>query len=179
MEQNKNELIKLENVIETFSPSRMIRTHKHIQTIANASDSESMALSGLAKACGEDSIQALVELHLWSLYDSIGQLEKVKEIQIVEMATEIMSSYYWFKMEDIYLIFRMAKRGEFGQIYGTLSMLDILGWFAKYDDQRTALFVERSTAHRHTDHSPRSSQRDSDAMHLARLTDFTNKTKKS
>lgn len=167
---NKNELIKREQVIESFSPTKMVRTHKHIKSIANVLETQSPAISGLAKTLDEDSVLALIELHLWQLNESMNLNNKLTEMQIIEIAIEIMSNYYYLKMEDIYLIFRKAKMGEYGKLFSSLSMIDIFTWFSTYDAQRTEIFVNENTKHvGRIDESNRTATKDKEAYALHKI----------
>lgn len=172
----KNEMMKPEDIIRVYQPTAMVKTHSHIKTIQDVVKSDGIALSGLSKDIGRDRIQALIELHIWQLNSTMNLQNKLNETQVMEIAIEIMSMYYYLTMEDIYLIFRKAKRGEWGKVYGSLSMIDIFEWFSKYDLQRTELYVNKNTEHRHTDSSPRSSEKEKEARHVSRLIDLKRKS---
>lgn len=174
----KNELVKADDVIRAYQPTEMLKTHSHIKTIQDAVKSNGSGLSKLTKDIGSDRIQALIELHIWQLNSTMNLQNKLNETQVMEIAIEIMSMYYYLTMEDIYLIFRKAKRGEWGKVYGSLSMIDVFEWFSKYDLQRTEFYVNKNTENRHNDSSPRSSEKDSEAMHIARLTNYSKDIKK-
>lgn len=172
-----NKLTKSETLLEAFSPMQMLKSHRHIKTIQDVVKTPSESLSGLCNLIDEDSVCALIELHLWKLNESMNLNNKLTEHQIIEISIEIVSNYYYLKMEDVFLIFRKAKLGHFGQLYSSLSMIDIFGWFDKYNVERTEYYIEMNTKDIHRDSSTRLSQKDSDAMHLARLMDFKNNLK--
>ena len=62
-------------------------------------------------------------------------------------------------MTEICFVLRKAKRGEYGQLCGVLNIVAILDWFNQYVEERTQVFINKSTQDRHNDHSLRSSDR--------------------
>tara|TARA_R110002153_G_scaffold189041_4_gene341901 strand:+ start:9229 stop:9792 length:564 start_codon:yes stop_codon:yes gene_type:complete len=177
--EQKYELAKREEVIRSFSPMVMLKTHRHIKTVQSVLETTSESLSVHSNGMGEDALLALIELHIWGLNESMNLNNKLKEMQVVEIALEIFNHYYYLKMEDIFLVFRRAKMGDYGKLYSSLSMIDIFSWFSKYDAERTELFIEKNTAHIHHDSSERNSTKDNDAFQLHKvMVDYKIDTKK-
>lgn len=165
----KNQIIKKEDKIKALTPLNMLKRCIDIKTVADVVKTDAMALSQLRNDLGKDSLLALLELHIWSLNESMNLNNKLSEFQVQEIATEILSIYYYLKVEDIYLIFRRAKRGEFGKVYGSLSMIDIFGWFEKYNEERTTYYINQNIENRHNDPTERTSEKDEKSYHIAKL----------
>tara|TARA_R110000744_G_scaffold87868_1_gene171462 strand:+ start:3021 stop:3578 length:558 start_codon:yes stop_codon:yes gene_type:complete len=170
----KNELVTSKEIVKAYQPMEMMRTHSHLKTVEDVVKNKGTALSGLSNTVGKDSLHALIEIHIWNLNSTMNLQNKLNEAQVMEIAVEIISMYYYLTMEDIYLIFRKAKRGEFGKVYGSLSMIDIFEWFTKYDNERTRVYVSESTKHKHNDSTTRTSEKNAKAHHIEQLIDFKN-----
>tara|TARA_R110000764_G_scaffold4073_3_gene16839 strand:- start:71 stop:631 length:561 start_codon:yes stop_codon:yes gene_type:complete len=164
-----------QEVIKKFQPMEMLKTHGHLKTVNDVVNEKGIALAGLVNNVGRDTLQAIVEVHIWNLNASMNLQNKLNEIQVVEIAMELMSLYYYLGMEDIFLVFRKAKRGEYGKIYGSLSMIDIFEWFNKYDQERMRIKINESTKHKHNDSTTRTSEKNAKAHHIDQLIDFKNK----
>jgi hypothetical protein len=171
----KNELVLAKEIIEKYQPNAMIKSHRNIKTISDIMKTENSGISALVKQVGEDKIQALIELHIWQLNSTMNLNNKLNETQVMEIAIEIMSIYFYLSIEDIFLVFRKAKRGEFGKVFGSLGMIDIFEWFKKYDEERTKSYIQSSTKNVSNDNSKRSSEKDSEAFHIAKLIHATKK----
>lgn len=63
--------------------------------------------------------------------------------QIEECAFYILDDYHYLKMVDFKLFFSDIKKGEYGQIYESLSISKILGWLKKYVINRSNLFEKQ------------------------------------
>ena len=68
----------------------------------------------------------------------------MNENQIYETAQMILDSYPYFTLADINLIFKKAKKGDFGQIYDRLDGQIIFSWFTKYNSLRCSESEEQS-----------------------------------
>jgi hypothetical protein len=56
--------------------------------------------------------------------------------QIKQTAMMILSDFYYFKIADINLVFNRAKRGMFGDLYGSLDGMKVYQWFDRYASER-------------------------------------------
>ena len=56
--------------------------------------------------------------------------------QIGEAANDVLEDYGYFHIEEVKYLLKRAVRSK--QIYGRLDYNVIMGWFAEYDDERTA-----------------------------------------
>lgn len=167
MEQNKNQIVKVnrEEFIAKYEPMRMVTEFRNIKSLPAAIEADPNGISYYAKHIGEDTILAVIELHLVSLNASVNVNNPLSKMQIKEIAIEILAIHYYLNMVEIQYVFRRAKRGEYGQLYGSLSMVNILSWFSQYAEERCAHYVNKNTADRTRDHSMRSEDREIWARH--------------
>tara|TARA_R110000772_G_scaffold51709_6_gene118604 strand:+ start:116 stop:664 length:549 start_codon:yes stop_codon:yes gene_type:complete len=154
-------LIKVDRnqFIEKYEPRQMLMQFREVNSIQKAIDCDGNGISYYSKHLGMDSVLAVIELHLISLNAAVNVNQHLNEYQIKEIAIEILSIHYHLNMVEIGLIFRKAKRGEYGKLYGVLNMVDILSWFSLYSEERAKLYIEKQMANRFKDDSMRSEDR--------------------
>lgn len=145
--------------IQKYDPAAMITSCRKVKTPAQAIEKDPNGVAFYAKHLGEDAIMAVIELHLIALNQSVNVGQPLTKFQIKEIAIEILSEFYYLSMVEINLIFRRAKRGDFGKLYGVLNMVDVLTWFREYSEERAAHFIQESTKHKQRDTSMRSEDR--------------------
>lgn len=64
--------------------------------------------------------------------------------QVDRIAQEVVQSYSVLTIADVFVIFRMAINGEFGDLYESLDVPKVLKWFAVYFDERCNTAAEQS-----------------------------------
>lgn len=155
------EIIKIDRqeFIQKYNPAQMLMAFREVNSIQKAIECDQNGISFYSKHLGMDSVLATIELHLVALNAAVNVKQQLNEFQCKEIAIEILSNYYYLNMVEIGLIFRRAKRGEFGKLYGVLNMVDILSWFAVYSEERAQLYIEKQMANRFKDDSMRSEDR--------------------
>ena len=167
----KNEITKNENqgfelvkinrkeFVTKYDPVQMLTSYRHIKTTEQAIKEDQNGIAFYCKHLGEDTILAVIELHLLALNQSVNVGQPLTKYQIKEISIEILSVFYYLSIVEICFILRKAKRGEFGQLYGALNIVAILDWFNQYTEQRAAIYIEKSTKHRQNNFSLRSEER--------------------
>lgn len=155
------DLIKIDKkeFIQKYEPSQMLVQFREVNSIQKAIECDSNGISFYAKHLGMDSVLAVIELHLVSLNAAVNVKQQLNEFQIKEIAIEILATHYYLNMVEIGYIFRKAKRGEYGKLYGVLNMVDILSWFSTYAEERVNLYINKQMANRFKDDSMRSEDR--------------------
>jgi hypothetical protein len=140
--------ITTESFVKLFSPEG-IAMNFNCNTIEKVLESDSNSIAYYRKVLNPDQVQAIIELHVLNLNASINVHTKLSPNQIKEIAREIMVCYYFMSIIEVSHVFRMARRGEFGAIDYALNMPDIMIWFQKYGEIRTAHFQKKSTNEAH------------------------------
>jgi len=157
----KSELIKIDKTefVQKFDPVKMLTDYKHIKTTAQAIEADPNGVAFYSKHIGEDTVMAIIELHLVALNMSVNVGQPLTKFQIKEIAIEILSIFYYLSVIEIAYVLRKAKRGDFGKLYGVLNMVDILTWFTMYSEERAKNYIEKSTRDTQRDDSMRSEDR--------------------
>lgn len=159
--KSSGEVVKFDAAayIQKYEPVQVLTSLQHIKTMEQAIEHDSNCVAYYSKQMGMDSVLALIELQLTALSESVNVGQPLTKYQIKEIALEIHSMFYFLSMAEICFIFRKAKRGEYGQLYGVLNIVAILDWFNQYAEERAQLFIQKSTKDLHNDHSLRSEER--------------------
>lgn len=153
-----SDLIKYtkENFLVKFEPNRMSKEIRTVKNVAEAIKADPNGLAFYRKQIGEDSVIAVIEMHLLSLAQSVNVHGKLSKFQNYEIASEIITLYYFMNMTEITYIFRKAKRGEYGPIKYALNMPEVLQWFAQYAEERVTHCMkqtEQSNKQRKSEHA--------------------------
>ena len=86
---------------------------------------------------GSKSVETLIKIHLVSLDAFLKQKNGLSKEEIELIAEEIMGMYGGaLNFADIHVIFRNAKIGKYGELYGNLSCMKIMKWFEEYFSER-------------------------------------------
>jgi len=133
-----------EEFVKKFEPMNMMKEFRSVNSIVKAVDSEVNSMAVQRKNYGEDTILAMIELHLLALNQSINVHEKLSPMQMVEISLEIVENYYFISFVEIAFVLKRAKSGYYGKINYSLNMPDVLSWFSQYAEERCQHFMNRS-----------------------------------
>jgi hypothetical protein len=142
----KNELVKFDKAafMAKYDPVQVLTGLRHIKTIDEAIEDDKNGISVYSKQMGPDAMHALIEIHLVALSESVNVGQPLTKYQCKEIAIEILAVYYFLSMTELCYVLRLAKRGEYGQLYGVLNIVSILDWFAQYTNQRIQIWQKKS-----------------------------------
>lgn len=101
------------------------------------------ALATLRRA-DEAALLKAVKTLIVALSDSLNLAHNLNEGQVVEITFLIAERYYYLKLEELVLVFKKAKMGEYGKTYNRLDVQIIFEWIDKYFcSEERALVLER------------------------------------
>lgn len=80
-----------------------------------------------------ENIYTSIELLLAQLEMSVNIGKNINEDQLAGIAKAIYSRYYKFSIEEVALVLRKGRQGDFGKLYDRLDEMIIMEWFEKYD----------------------------------------------
>lgn len=148
LQRQKNEIAIFTKAefLKEFEPMNMMRKFRSVNTLKKAVTENTGALSMHRKQLGEETIEAIIKLHLIALNQAVNVHEKLNDMQIFEITLEILERYYFMSMVEIAFVFKKAKTGEYGRINYALNMPDVLGWFDKYAEERCQYFMQLKTS---------------------------------
>ncbi len=98
----------------------------------------------MVRTYSEKQIEAYIKIWVIDLNESINLKRQLMEHQIDEIAFFIVSDFKNITIADIKVVFTNAKTGAYGELYESLSMDKILGWFRQYFDSRCNVAGARS-----------------------------------
>lgn len=137
-------IVNKEEFVRKFDPSSMMMEFRHVKSMTDAIQADNNSVAFYRKQFNEDTVLAVIEMHLLSLCTSLNVHEKLNELQIKEIALEIVTVYYHLSIVEIQHVFKRAKRGEFGRINYSINMPDVLSWFSKYAEERVQHFMNKA-----------------------------------
>lgn len=79
-----------------------------------------------------------------SLVESLNIAQSIKDSQMVEIVFLIADKYWFLKLEELVLIFKRAKMGEYGKTYNRLDVQIVFEWIESYlKSEERAIYFER------------------------------------
>lgn len=122
------------NPIEIIQAQSEVR----LQTAVNGT-----ALGTLKRQDKVQTQNAIANL-IANLVQSLNLGNTLNDAQVVEIVYLLMERYYYLKLEELILIFKKAKMGDYGKNYNRLDIQVIFEWIEMYysSDER-ALLLER------------------------------------
>jgi len=91
---------------------------------------------------GQNFVEGLICAWLMWLNKHLNLTKPMQEDSIVLTAQMIIKDYYYFKFEDISLIFTGILRGQYGELYEHLNTPKIITFFDSYAIKRSNLAEE-------------------------------------
>lgn len=132
-----------------LTPAVLSRELQHVRSVGDA-----LALASNRDLCpslaiirrdyGNEVIEDLIMAYLLQMRKMINAKRHLSDEQIEEIAFEVVNTYYYFTIADIYLVFKWAKLGKYGELYESIDMPKVMGWFERYDDVRTQTATQES-----------------------------------
>lgn len=136
---------------QTFSAAWNHYSSLQLRTVSECILSSAPTVGAVIRSHGIEMIRASVEGCIVSLCEFLNiPRANMTESQIRQTAELSVDEYRNLTISDIMLIFRRAKLGQWGEIYGRIDGQMILGWFSEYFEERCeeAARLSQSEAHR-------------------------------
>ncbi len=131
-----------------YSPRTSIVGLKKVNTVSLCFNSDTPSLAELKKDNGEDKVLSLLEIWILDINDFFNVNNKMKPGQIKETAIMVLQDFYYLKIADLNFVFTNAKKGKYGNLYGSLDGSKIYQWFSEHDNERAGVvYRERLKEH--------------------------------
>lgn len=119
-----------------YAPNKVKRDLANVKTIRQALSVQTPSIYELKRTYGAEKVEAYIKIWLIQLNELLNTSRALNEAQIDETAFMIVSEFGNVSIADVNIIFKKAKMGEYGDLYGTLSIDKILRWFGDYFNDR-------------------------------------------
>ena len=119
---------------------------RNINTPAQVFATNLPTIGSVKKVYGDNFAQAYLETWIINISEFLNIGKGMNGNQVYETAQMVLDDYPYFTLADINLVFKKAKKGEFGQIYDRLDGQIILSWFSKYNQMRCSEAEEQSVS---------------------------------
>jgi len=124
--------------IQKYMPEKIIFDLKHVKTVPECIKSNTPALAELQKSQGEDKTLTLLEIWIVDINKFLNMNNKMTPVQIKQTALMVLQDFYYFRIADINYLFTQAKKGKYGELYGSIDGSKIYKWFERHDKERAA-----------------------------------------
>lgn len=137
------------NLPSVLEPDSLKRELQHVRSVGDAlalaSDRDKYpSLAVIRRDHGAEVIEDLIMAYLVDLREKINAKRHLTDEQIEEIAFEVVGLFYHFTIADIHLVFKWAKLGKYGELYESIDMPKVMGWFDTYDNARTNTATQES-----------------------------------
>lgn len=88
-------------------------------------------------------LELIVSLMIELLASSLNAANTLNDTQVDECTLLIIEKYWMLRPEEILLVFKKAKLGEYGTDYNRLDIMTICKWLNRYIDEERTPFFER------------------------------------
>jgi len=96
------------------------------------------------RAFGKEEVVRQIVKWLIELNEMMDLNKPMTNAQILMTAQMIMEDYYYLKSTDLALFFTRIIKGEFGEMYESLSITKIMSWLAIYSEERMNIGAQES-----------------------------------
>lgn len=139
--ENRKQIIQLS---EKSSESLLVNNYlsNKIKTVDQARKAKVPTLAAMSRtvqdgrAFGKEEVVRQIVKWLIELNEMMDLNKPMTNAQILMTAQMIMEDYYYLKSTDLALFFTRIIKGEFGEMYESLSITKIMSWLAIYSEER-------------------------------------------
>jgi len=139
--ENRKQIIQLS---EKSSDSLLVNNYlsNKIKTVDQARKAKVPTLAAMSRtvqdgrAFGKEEVVRQIVKWLIELNEMMDLNKPMTNAQILMTAQMIMEDYYYLKSTDLALFFTKIIKGEFGEMYESLSITKIMSWLAIYSEER-------------------------------------------
>ena len=143
LKKEKSAIVTSKELLTIYAPKALGKHYCHVHTVSQALDAGSHGLGQLNRELGTQRVEALIKIQMVYLNELLALKRPLNEIQIDEIASEVVTTYYHLTMADVHVIMRRARTGQYGEFFESLTMPKVLGWFAKYFEERCEVAAQR------------------------------------
>lgn len=117
---------------------------RNVKDALALSHKEFPPLAVLRKDFGSQKVEIIIKLYLAELCELVNLKRSLTERQIDVIAAEVVAAFWQLTIADIHVIFRMARNGDFGEMYEALDVPKVMKWFRDYFSERCEAAAYRS-----------------------------------
>jgi len=147
--ENQKQIIQLS---KKSSDSLLVNNYltNKIKTVDDARKAKVPTLAAMSRtvedgrAFGKEEVVRQIVKWLIELNEMMDLNKPMTNAQILMTAQMIMEDYYYLKSTDLALFFTRIIKGEFGEMYESLSITKIMSWLAIYSEERMNIGAQES-----------------------------------
>jgi hypothetical protein len=120
-----------------YEPTRTMVELSKIKNVDLCLASKTPTLAELRKEGSEDEVLTMLQLWIIDIGEFFNFNNKMNPAQIKQASVMVLQDFYYFKIADINYIFNSAKKGRYGEMYGSIDGSKIYKWFEMHDIERS------------------------------------------
>lgn len=138
--------MNLPTCLQIYSPNNLFETFCDVATVEQALATKAPSMLQLSKTdgCTRKQVFGLLQLHLMLLSHNSKVKQGLSKMEVDMLASDIMRDFFFLTFADINVVFKRFYHGEYGQLYGSLSVSDVYQWFSRYANERCDTAAEQS-----------------------------------
>jgi len=146
VKRQSTELVKYnkEQFLKEFAPRTCMVQLRNITTLEMAVKSDLNQLATLVKQFDRDFVISYLQLWIIDLNEFLNLTNRMTAEQIKDTAELIYQDNFNLNIADVNLVFTNAKKGVYGQLYGSIDGSKLLRWFAEYRNYRAEYYFDNS-----------------------------------
>ena len=114
------------------------------RTIQDVFNAPEVGIASIRMEIGEQRLQAMMVKWVNSFLDFYSTNGTMDAMQVAETINLIIDTYPHYTIYDFKLFFKLAKLGNYGEVYGRMDGSVILSWLRKYDVRRDTVAQSES-----------------------------------
>lgn len=138
--------MNLPTCLKIYTPNNLFETFCEVSTVEQALATKAPSLITLSKTdgCSKKQVFGLLQLHLMLLSHNSKVKQGLSKMEVDMLASDIIRDFFFLTFADVNVVFKRFYHGEYGQLYGTLTVADVYKWFQNYASERCEAAAEQS-----------------------------------
>jgi hypothetical protein len=117
-------------------PDKACKELREIKTVQDALAVKTPSLARLRKEKGAEYVGGCLELWIVYLQEFLNLKTKMNERMILGLVEMVLDDFPQLTIADIKIIITRAKKGQYGELYESLSPHKVYKWFESYFNER-------------------------------------------
>ncbi len=150
--------------LQNYLPEVFVPKIKAIRTVEQLLQQPTSSLTKIKKNIGPTRTEALIKVYLVRLNELLDLKKPLSETAIDEIANILVQDYYYLTMHDVVFVLQRAVKGDYGEMYESLSIPKVLKWFALHFEERCQTAAQMSLKEHSSHNSLFGRERSSDRV---------------
>jgi hypothetical protein len=133
-----------QTALNKYLPQSFMPVVRQITSVSQALKAGTSSLAKIKKNIGTERVEDLIKVYLINLNEMLDLKKPLSENAMDSIAATLVTQYFSLTMVDVAYVLEKAARGEYGELYESITMPKVLKWFREYFDERCNTAEEQS-----------------------------------